>query len=89
VRLDLFLKSTGIIPRRTVAKQACDQGLVEIDGSPAKASAEVRVGSTITTRIGMRVTRHEVLQIPLRAVPKADRDAYCRLISSDKVELEL
>jgi len=89
VRLDLFLKNTGIIPRRSVAKEACDQQLIEIDGKAAKASSEVRVGNIITTRIGLRVTRHEVLQVPQRAVPKSDRDAYCRLISSERVQMDL
>jgi len=89
VRLDLFLKNTGIIPRRSVAKEACDQQLIEIDGKAAKASSEVRVGNIITTRIGLRVTRHEVIQVPQRAVPKSDRDAYCRLISSERVQMDL
>lgn len=88
MRLDLFLKSTGIIPRRSVAKDACDQGLVEINGRTVKASHAVRAGDTITTRIGMRVTTHEVLAVPERAVSKSDRDRFVRLTSSERVDLD-
>lgn len=88
MRLDRFLKSTGIIPRRPVAKDACDRGLVEINGRPAKASASVKQGDVVTTRIGMRVTRHEVLAVPQRAVPKRDRDQFVRLIDSERVDLD-
>ncbi len=89
MRLDLFLKSTGIIARRPVAKRACDEGLVEINGKPAKASAAVGDADVITVRIGMRVTQHEVLQVPQRPVPKAERDKYVRLISTEKVDFDI
>lgn len=89
MRLDLFLKSTGVIARRPVAKRACDAGLVEINGRPAKASAEVRVGDLITVRIGMKVTIHEVLAVPARPVQKSERDNYVRLLSTEKVELDI
>lgn len=84
----MFLKSTGIIPRRSVAKDACDQELILVNGRAAKASGVVREGDMIVCRVGMRVTTHEVLGVPQRAVPKADRDKYVRLVSSERVELD-
>ena len=33
MRLDKFLKVSRIIKRRTVAKEACDKGIVTINGS--------------------------------------------------------
>jgi ribosomal 50S subunit-recycling heat shock protein len=89
MRLDLFLKNTGLIPRRSVAQEACDAGLVEINGKPAKASAKVSVGDEITSRIGMKVTVHRVLDIPARAVAKAMRTDYVELTSTERVEMEL
>ena len=32
MRLDKWLQATGIVPRRERAKQACDAGLIEVDG---------------------------------------------------------
>ena len=42
MRLDMFLRNSGLVPRRPQAKQACDMGLVRLDGHAAKPSSEVR-----------------------------------------------
>jgi ribosomal 50S subunit-recycling heat shock protein len=89
MRLDKFLPAVGLVVRRTRAKQACDADLVEINGKPAKASAEVQVGQQITLRLGLRVATYEVLDVPLRAVAKETRDQYRRLISEERLELDL
>lgn len=89
MRLDAYLRNTGLIPSRSVAKQACDRGLVQLNGRQAKAAAEVRVGDRIVLRVGMKVTEHEVLQLPERPVPRPERELYARLVSSQRLELEL
>jgi ribosome-associated heat shock protein Hsp15 len=89
MRLDAFMRATGIITRRTLGKRAADEGLIELNGKPAKPSAEVRVGDAITTRVGMRVEVYEVIQLALRPVPRQARDEYVKLVSSEKVELDL
>jgi len=43
VRIDLFLKLSGLIKTRSRAKRACDGGYVLLNGSSAKPSAEVSV----------------------------------------------
>ena len=52
MRLDKFLKVARIIKRRTVAKEACDQGKVTINGKTAKAGDNVKVGDEISIRFG-------------------------------------
>ena len=47
MRLDLFVKVSRIIPRRTLAKELCDGGKVRLNTHPAKAASEVRPGDTI------------------------------------------
>ena len=42
MRLDKYLKVSRLIKRRTVANEACDNGLVTVNGKPARASYEVR-----------------------------------------------
>lgn len=86
MRLDLFLRNSGLVPRRPVAKRACDEGRVEINDRAAKPGAAVRVGDQVTLRLGMTVSRHEVLGLPPRPVPRAKRDECVRLISTDKVD---
>lgn len=89
MRLDKYLQATGILSRRTKAKQACDAGLIEIDGKPAKASAEVRPGQKITMRLGLKVVTYEVLDVPQRVVAKSVRDDYRRLVGEEPIELDL
>ena len=52
MRIDKFLKNSRLIKRRTVAKDACDQGRVFINDKVAKAGSEVNVGDTIHIEFG-------------------------------------
>lgn len=86
VRLDKYLQSVGIVPRRSRAKQACDEGLIEIDGRIAKSSSTVAAGQHITVRIGMKESVFEVLDVPQRPVPRPERDRYRKLIAEKRVD---
>ncbi|MBQ7246540.1 MAG: RNA-binding S4 domain-containing protein [Lachnospiraceae bacterium] len=63
MRLDKYLKVSRLIKRRTVANDACDAGRVSINGRPAKASAEVKVGDVIEIGFGNRQVKVEVTAI--------------------------
>lgn len=63
MRLDKYLKVSRLIKRRTVANEACDAGRVTINGKPAKASAEVKIGDIIEIGFGTRAVKVEVLDI--------------------------
>ena len=52
MRLDLFLKETRIIKRRTIAKEFCERGLVKVNGKVAKPSYEVKSGDVLNIRSG-------------------------------------
>jgi len=54
MRLDLVLKQTAIIKRRTVAKELAETGHVSINDKVAKPSSEVKEGDTLTLRLGAR-----------------------------------
>lgn len=77
MRLDKYLKVSRLIKRRTVANEACDGGRVTINGTPAKASREVKPGDVIEIRFGERVTRVEIVSISENAT-KADAPAMYR-----------
>ena len=62
-RLDKYLKVSRLIKRRTVANEACDAGRVMINGKPAKASSEVKIGDTIEIAFGTKDVKVEVLEI--------------------------
>ena len=63
MRLDKYLKVTRIIKRRTVANEACDAAHVTVNGRPAKASYDVKVGDLIDITFGARTLRIRVLEV--------------------------
>ena len=63
MRLDKYLKVSRLIKRRTVANEACDNTRVGVNGRPAKASYDVKVGDRIEIQFGARTVAVEVLQV--------------------------
>ncbi len=63
MRLDKYLKVSRLIKRRTVANEACDHARVTVNGRPAKASYDVKVGDLLEIQFGTRTVRVEVLQV--------------------------
>ena len=55
MRLDLVLKQTRIIKRRTIAKEICDAGKVSVNGKIAKPSVEVKDGDILELKLGQKV----------------------------------
>nr|WP_325181105.1 RNA-binding S4 domain-containing protein [uncultured Oscillibacter sp.] len=74
MRLDKYLKVSRLIKRRTMANEACDNGLVSVNGRPARASYEVKVGDRIALRLGAREVTVEVLSVQ-ETVRQADAAA--------------
>ncbi len=63
MRLDKFLKVSRLIKRRTVANEACDTARVTVNGRPAKASYDVKVGDKLQIQFGQKTVCGEVLQV--------------------------
>ncbi|HIR49878.1 MAG TPA: RNA-binding S4 domain-containing protein [Candidatus Avoscillospira avicola] len=80
MRLDKYLKVSRLIKRRTVANEACDNARVTVNGRPAKASYDVKVGDKLTIQFGQRTLNVEVLQVA-EAVRKDDAVAMYREIA--------
>lgn len=79
MRLDKWLKVSRLIKRRTVANEACDNDRVSVNGRPARASYDVKVGDVLELRIGMKPIRVEVLAVA-EYVDKADSTAMYKQI---------
>ena len=69
MRIDKYLKNARIIKRRTVAKEACEQDRVLLNGKPAKPGSEVKAGDILTVRLGTGELRVRILDTP-EHVPK-------------------
>lgn len=64
MRIDKYLKNSRLIKRRTIAKQACEQDRVSINGKFAKAGADVTAGDVIEIRFGNKSMTVKVLATP-------------------------
>ena len=63
MRIDKFLKNSRIIKRRTVAKEACEQGRILLNDKTAKPGAEVQEGDEIFVQFGNGSLRVEVVAL--------------------------
>lgn len=63
MRLDKFLKVSRVIKRRTLAKEVCDNGHVQVNGRVAKAGLEVKPGDKVELNFGSRKQLIEILEI--------------------------
>ena len=52
VRVDKWLWAARFFKTRNLARQAIDAGKVQLDGARVKPSKEIRVGDTLTIRVG-------------------------------------
>lgn len=63
MRLDKFLKVSRLIKRRTLAKEVSDRGRISVNGIPAKASTNVKVGDELSIRFGQKVVTAKIEKI--------------------------
>ena len=79
MRIDKFLKNSRLIKRRTVAKDACDQGRVFLNDKPAKSGNDVKVGDVIRIEFGNNVLNVKVTDI-IESCKKEDSDKMYEII---------
>lgn len=80
MRLDKFLKVSRLIKRRTVANDACDSERISVNGKPAKASYNVKLGDKITVAFGTKSVTVRVLDIK-DTTKKAEAGGMYEIIS--------
>ncbi len=78
MRLDLFLKTSRLVKRRTVAQELCDAGRVLVNDQAAKPAKEIRPGDRIALSYPSRTIELEVLAVPLshRNVKQPPEELY-------------
>lgn len=60
MRLDLVLKQSRIIKRRTIAKELCDAGKISVNGKVAKPSFEVKDGDILSLKLGEKLLKVKI-----------------------------
>ncbi len=90
MRLDLFLKASRLILRRTLAQQFCDSNKVKVNEIKAKSSREVKVGDEIEIKKGNRLTRVKVLEVPdKKQVAKHEAANLYEVLSEESLNEDL
>ena len=84
MRLDLVLKLSGLIKRRTVAKELADRGRILINDKVAKPSSEVKEGDILELRLGNRVLVVEInFELRYKKEFPVYKEVLTRRINSD------
>ncbi len=86
MRIDLYLKVTGLLKTRSIASKAIASGAVELNGVKAKSSSSVSVGSKISLikPDGTRITLN-VLEVPTsKNVSRKDRGSLYDVVGGDE-----
>ena len=76
MRLDKYLKVSRIIKRRTVAKDACDKGIVTINGKVAKSSSEVKIGDVLEITFGEKKMKFKISEIKEHVLKADAKEMY-------------
>ncbi|MEK6285873.1 MAG: RNA-binding S4 domain-containing protein [Acidobacteriota bacterium] len=88
MRLDNFLKLSRLVPRRTLAQEACEAGAVKVNGLRAKSAHEVREGDLLSIRQRGRMTTVRVLKVPSKPPPKREAAALCETVSIESYNVD-
>jgi ribosomal 50S subunit-recycling heat shock protein len=81
MRLDVYLKLSRLVPRRTLAQQMCEAGAVTVNGARAKSSRDVHAGDELALRQRGRVTTVRVLDVPEKPPSKAQAASLYETVS--------
>ncbi len=86
MRIDKYLKNARLIKRRTVAKEACDQGRVSLNGKIVKAGAEVAVGDEVIITFGNRKLTLRITALEEHVKKELAKELY-EILSEEKIEM--
>ena len=87
MRLDLFLKTSRLCLRRTLAQRLCELSLVSINGSPARSAHPVKPGDEITVRRRDKITRIRVVSMPTtRQTSRQEASTLYELLSEELLD---
>ena len=87
MRLDLYLKASRLILRRSLAQEFCDAGLIKVNDLTAKSSKEVKANDSIEIHRRNRLTKIKVLRIPdKKQVSRSEAAELYEILSEESLE---
>jgi ribosome-associated heat shock protein Hsp15 len=85
MRVDQFLNKVCLIKTRSIAKKACDNGLVFVNGKKAKASQIIVANDNVKFSVYGFETEIKINQVPTGNVSKKNALDNYEIISREKV----
>ncbi len=89
MRLDLFLKTSRLVKRRTVAQEMCIAGRVLVNGHEAKPAKEVKQGDVITLKFSSRIVELEIAGMLDASSRKTSPEELYRVKSETRLPKEI
>ena len=83
MRVDVFLKHSRLVKRRSLAKELCEEGAVLVNGRPARAGRDLEAGDELTLNLRNRLVAVEIQEIPDRAPSLSRAHELYRVIRDD------
>lgn len=76
MRIDKYLKNSRLIKRRTIAKEACEQGRILINDKAAKAGSLVAVDDVISMDFSSRIIKVKVTDLKEHVTKDDAKEMY-------------
>ena len=86
MRIDLYLKQCGLLKQRSIAKRACEGGIVRLNGQRVKPGKEVTVGQHIEMNLPHHLLEVEITELPGKNVSKSERERFYRVLRDEPKE---
>ncbi len=86
MRVDLLLNKLCLTKTRSIAKNACDKGLVSVNGKSAKASQLIHEKDVISLKLYGYCHELKILSIPSGNVAKKDAGDYYQMLSREQLD---
>ena len=87
MRIDLLLNKLCLVKTRTIAKKACDKGLVKLNDKIAKSSSNVTENDIIEYQIYGYMNILKILQLPKGNISKTQTVDFYEIITRKRMEL--
>jgi ribosomal 50S subunit-recycling heat shock protein len=89
MRLDLFLKTSRLVKRRTVAQEMCVAGRVLVNGHEAKPAKEVNPGDVVTLKFSSRIVDLVIVGMINASSRKMSPEELYRIKSETRLPKEI
>jgi ribosome-associated heat shock protein Hsp15 len=87
MRVDQLMNKLCLVKTRTIAKKACDKGLVKINDQIAKASNKLATNDILEYEIYGYKNRLKITSVPTGNVSKANAAEYYEILAREKIDL--